>query len=596
MDAVKLTGFSFAYPPEAASAALARADYVACSGGEPCVGAASKPTLDIDDLRVPVGSFTLLAGMTGCGKSTLLQCLKAELAPQGLRQGIVEVLGSELTITQQDSHSEDPGRIGFVMQDAEAQIVTDTVGEELAFGLENLALPSAVIQRRVAEIAAFFGISGWFDKKTSELSGGQKQLLNLAAIMTMHPVLLLLDEPTSQLDPLASKEFLSALYRVNQELGITILIAEHHLSDLLPLCETVVFLDEGRRVFDGGVQDFIVFCTTEKPLYLPALPAATQLALTLAAREDKCQPMPEEGLELPTGAQDTPTTVRDARNLLQAVVCACKDAAIQKLNSGAAPGFQELLSGAETERASAPVLTTHDLWFSYGKEHGFVLKGVDVAARRGRIHAILGSNGSGKSTLLFALAGVRKPQRGRVRVEGKLRRAALPQDVKAILIRDTVREDLEEGAAGFGSDREAVQRILEEFRLTHLVNRHPYDISAGEQQKVALAKLLLTNPDILLLDEPTKGIDAAAKQELGILLRNLVAQGRSIIIASHDLAFTAEYADECVLLFNGQLAGAGKPKEFFDGNLFYATDINRITRGILPGCVTLDDALGRALG
>ncbi|MDR0458877.1 MAG: energy-coupling factor ABC transporter ATP-binding protein, partial [Coriobacteriales bacterium] len=229
------------------------------------------------NLRIEESSFVVLAGMTGSGKSTLLTSLKPELAPLGLRQGTVRIFDQPVDYDQSRIGISSI-QVGYVLQDPAAQIVTDTVWHELAFGLENLGTKADAMHRRIAETASFFGITDWFERRTSELSGGQKQLLNLAAIMVMQPRLLLLDEPTSQLDPLATKEFINALYRVNQELGVTVVIITHDLEEVAPLCDQVVFISERSVGFSGSFQAFIDKCISDYPHYLPALPSATQLA------------------------------------------------------------------------------------------------------------------------------------------------------------------------------------------------------------------------------------------------------------------------------------------------------------------------------
>ena len=514
------------------------------------------------NLRVEVGSFVVLAGMTGSGKSTLLTSLKPELAPLGKRGGTVRIFDEELTYDEVGINR-DTIQVGYVLQDPAAQIVTDTVWHELAFGLENLGTPPDQMHRRIAETANFFGITSWFEKRTDELSGGQKQLLNLAAIMVMQPRLLLLDEPTSQLDPLATREFINALYRVNQELGVTVVIITHDMEEVAPLADQVVFIDNRTIGFSGSFQDFIDKCIASYLHYLPALPSATQLAHLV---EPDFRPLP--------------LTVRDGRDWL-----------VNRLITKAESNGDHLseVVAAERKPPGQLLLTARHLYFSYARLSPLVLNDLSLDIQAGHIYGIVGSNASGKSTLLSLLAGIRKPQRGRIRRAPGLVSASLPQDPKALFTQDSMLAELLDDGRGGSYQKSEVDYWIARLALSGLEERHPYDLSGGEQQKTALAKLLLARPQLLLLDEPTKGLDAFTKAELMAILGTLASEGHAIVIVSHDLDFVSNVADECSMLFNGSLVGSGSVHQFFTGNIFYTTVIYRMTRGVLPDCIRLGD-------
>ena len=512
------------------------------------------PALDDFSLEVASGDFVVLCGPSGCGKSTLLRQLKSVLAPHGRRTG--EILFDSRRLDEL-SAADQTSKIGFVLQDPESQIVTDKVWHELAFGLESLGFDTPTIRRRVAEMANFFGIQNWFDKSVTELSGGQKQLLNLASIMTMQPELLILDEPTSQLDPIAASDFIGVVARINRELGTTVIMTEHRLEEAFAAANRAAVMDSGRLLLADSPS-----AVGER---LKSLGHAMFLAMPTAMRVWSAVP------DGNTDARhtDCPVTVRDGHEWLSAY------AATHTLRPAPAP--HERLFGEV-------VLEAENLWFSYDKNNE-VVRGLDLTLHRGEFAAILGGNGAGKTTSLRLLAGLEKPLRGSVSRNGRL--ALLTQNTQLMFRHSSVREDLYEISPNGGGKYELAVRLC---RLEGLLDRHPYDLSGGEVQRAALAKLLLTEPDILLLDEPTKGLDAEFKRELAAILRRLCKLGKSILAVSHDVEFCAEYSDRCMLFFDGSVAAEGEPCEFFTGNSFYTTAANRMSRGICDA-VTADELI-----
>ncbi len=534
-----LCGLSFTYPEQA------------------------EPALRELSLTVEEGAFLVLCGPSGCGKSTLLRQLKPVMAPHGLREG--EILFRGRPLSELDGR-EQASRIGFVQQDPDNQLVTDKVWHELAFGLESLGLDTPTIRRRVSEMASFFGIQTWFYKKVSELSGGQKQLLNLAAVMVMQPELLILDEPTSQLDPIAASDFLATLGKLNRELGTAILLTEHRLEEAFPLASRVAVLDGGRLVCTGSPAEVGRELKGRGHGMFLAMPTPMRVWAAVES-EAAC-----------------PVTVNEGREWLR--------------------GFAETrpLDALPPEKLPVPgeevAVRAEELWFKYDKDGPDVVKGLDLELRRGELLALLGGNGTGKTTAVRLLAGLRKPYRGELKLNA--RAAVLPQDPQTLFVKKTLREDLEEALRGrelSGEERAArLGRVIRLCRLEALLDRHPYDLSGGERQRAALAKVLLPEPELLLMDEPTKGLDAEFKQSFAAILRELTARGVAILMVSHDVEFCARYAHRCALFFDGSIAAEDTPRRFFSGNSFYTTAANRMGRALLPEAVTAEDLIAACGG
>ena len=518
-----------------------------------------KKALSDISFTVQQGEFVILCGPSGCGKSTLLRHLKSCLTPHGLFTGEIRYQGKLLS---EMSQREQAQQIGFVLQSPENQVVTDKVWHELAFGLESLGYDTPTIRRRVAEIAAFFGIENWFYKDVAELSGGQKQLLSLASVMAMQPGVLVLDEPTAQLDPIAAADFLALLGKINRELGTTIILTEHRLEEAFPFATRAIVMEDGAIICDDKPENVGLQLKDKGSGMFLAMPTAMRV---WAAVETKL---------------DCPMTVRDGSHFLS-----------QRVEE------QTLLPLAKKESPVYPeevTLECEDLWFRYEKDSPDVVKGFSLKLRKGEFYAILGGNGAGKSTTLKVISSLQSAYRGDVRLQGKL--GHLPQNPQTLFVKRTVREDLYEVFRGEKIPKQTqdaeVARIVELCGLREFLDRHPYDISGGEQQRTALAKVLLTAPDILLLDEPTKGFDAEFKVTFALILRRLAAAGTTILMVSHDVPFCAEYAHKCGLFFDGSIVAEGTPREFFSGNSFYTTPANRMARHLIPQAVTVADIIG----
>ena len=500
---------------------------------------------------VNAGDFVVLFGETGCGKTTLLRMLKRELSPAGEKSGSVTFRGTELSGLDAKTAA---GDIGFVMQKPETQIVTDKVWHELAFGLESAGASKSAINRRISEMASYFGIGNWFLRDVSELSGGQKQLLNLASVMVTQPKLLLLDEPTSQLDPIAASEFISTLVKLNRELSLTIIISEHRLEDLFPVADKAIQLKDGRLV---------AYDTPRKVAAQMSADDAMGAAMPCAVRV--CKALGEE--------RDYPLTVKEGRAFVESYANATREIAPPERTAG------------------EEVLRLSRVFFRYGRELPDVLSDLDLSVRQGEIFCILGDNASGKTTALSVAAGLLRPYSGKVEVfckkisaykSGELYKncvAMLPQDVQTVFLRDTVGEDLAE----IDKDLSALP-----FDVTPYLDKHPYDLSGGEQQLCALAKILLLKPRLLMLDEPTKGIDAATKKRVIGIMRALKADGVTTLLVTHDVEFAAACADRCALFFNGSVAAVEDPETFFSENNFYTTAASRMSREHYDRAITAD--------
>lgn len=523
--------------------------------------ASNRKTLENVSFDISKGSYVLLIGRSGCGKTSLLRHMKTVLTPIGSRQGGVFFCGVPL---EQVSLREQSSAIGYVMQSPEEQIVTDKVWHELAFGLENLGIDRQTMGLRIGEMASFFGIQDWFEREISELSGGQKQLLNLAAIMAMQPEILILDEPTSQLDPIAAADFLATLRRINLELGTTILITEHRTEDIFPVADRVILMEDGQIVADDTPERVgqHLFCMHSDLFH--ALPAPVRAFY-------------ESG-----SSGSAPLTIRQGRKWLSDTF------ANRKIPYRSLPEKEEKLS-------DEVALELKDVWFRYTRNGRDVLQSVSFRVPTGSLFAIVGGNGTGKSTTLKMLCDGSKRYRGKICVFGtpieKLKNrfdrciTLLPQDPSSLFVKDTVKEELSE----MDTHEDEILQIARLCRVEHLLSSHPHDLSGGEQQRAALAKVLLTHPKLLLLDEPTKGLDVGFKAHFAQIISGLKEQGITVVMVSHDVEFCAQYADLVSFFFNGQIMATERPRHFFGANSFYTTAANRMSRGIFHDAVTAEN-------
>lgn len=477
-------------------------------------------------LSVKEGDFVLLCGASGSGKTTLLRLLKKEMEPFGEKSG-------EITFFNKPS-------VAIVGQNAENQIVSDTVWHNLAFYLESMGESSNTIRARVAEIAEFFDLSRIFHKETAHLSGGEKQLLNLASVMVTNPDILLLDEPTSQLDPIAARHFIEAVKRLHSEMNLTVIISEHRTEELWGFADKICLIEEGRLTAYKNTDDISAECID--------VPFALRLYKSLNAH-----------------GGEYPATIGGIRRFLR-------------------ENYKNNINQLEENILEGEVaIDIKDIYFRYEKNSPDVLKGLSLSCNFGEITTLLGGNGSGKTTLLGLVSKLSKPYSGKIKLFGN-KTAVLPQNVKTVFTKDTLREDLSLITDDFSD-------ICIELGIAELLDKNPYDLSGGEAQRAALAKVLLTNPDIICLDEPTKGIDAKGKRVVQKILKGLKERGMAVIIVSHDADFTAEISDKCAFLFDGRIVSEGTPREIFSSNKFYTTYASLSSRQHFKNAVTIDDII-----
>ena len=540
-----------------------------------------KKALNNINFSIDEGDFVLICGESGCGKSTLLRHLKPELSPHGQVSGDIYYYSQKIN---DYSSKQIASEIGYVLQNPNSQIVTDKVWHELAFGLENMGLDTQSIRLRVAEMASFFGIQGWFRKNVNDLSGGQKQLLNLASIMAMQPKILILDEPTSQLDPIAAKDFIDTLVRINKELSTTIIMTEHNLEDIYSVCDKVIVMEDGKVICnDTNYKVADILSGDKNHKMFKSLPTPSKIYNQL-----------NEYLE---GANKSPLTVKDCRQWLNDSM---DEVTITKLDD-----TETEINISKKDREIA--IELKDVYFQYNKISEPTIRDLSFKVYKGEIYSILGGNGTGKSTTLSLVARQRKPQRGKIFInniemkkynnkslyENNL--ALLPQNPQSLFVFETVREDLEEVLILQNKDRKyidkEVKRVSKLLDIEHLLEHHPYDLSGGELQRAGMAKVMLLNPKIILLDEPTKGLDAYCKEEIGKMLMKLRDMGVTIVVVSHDIEFSARYSDRCAMFFDGSIVSEGTPKEFFLGNNFYTTVSNRIARNIFEDTLIYEDVV-----
>ena len=514
-----------------------------------------RPVFKNLSLALKKGDFAVVCGGTGCGKSTLLRLIKRELAPRGDVSGNIFISGRDI---YKDFSDDTTFKVGLVMQNPDQQTVTDKVWHELAFGLENMGMPRDQIARRICEMASYFGIEHWFDKSINELSGGQKQLLNLAAVMVTDPEILILDEPMAQLDPIAAGDFMATLKKLSDDLGLTVIIAEHRLEDLIPLASKLIVFEE-----DGLIcmppREAMKQIKEDNPVF-SAIPAPSRVGIALEA------------------TSDIPMTVKEGRAFVQ-------------------ENFSNNIRKIERKASKAlenKALEMKKVCFSYEKDQPDVLKELDLCVYEGEIFCILGGNGSGKSTTLMAACGNIRPYSGKINVFGKKISSykdgslyknclsLLPQDPQTLFLKNTVKEELD--------DMGIIPENLP-FDLSALYEKHPYDLSGGEQQLLALAKVLARDPRLLLMDEPTKGLDSQKKLEAVKILKKLKENGVTVVCVTHDVEFAALCADRCAMFFKGQTVYTGTADGLFCGNKFYTTAASRMTKGYFENAITADDVI-----
>lgn len=533
------------------------------------------------------GEFVVIMGESGCGKSTLLKMIKSELLPAGQESGRLLYKGQEIEEVEERTKVSE---IGFVMQNVDAQIVTDRVYHELAFVLESLSYKTEEIRLKVGEMASYFGIEDLFRKKTNELSGGEKQLVNLASVMVTGPELLLLDEPTSKLDPIAASEFISTLHKINVELGTTIVLVEHRLEEVFSIADRVMLMEEGKLLAFDKPRQVGKFLVNHK--MIAGAPKAVVLYKEMPIPEVNCPLNVKEGKEY----------IRDnfsnTKNIFEPEVFSIKNKLGQKKKSNIETKNKEISVSDEK------ILELKDIWFRYEKEERDVLRGVNLSVAKGEVFSLLGGNGAGKSTLFSAICGLQKPYRGKVLIDklnirkykdkdfyGK-KICMLPQEPINVFFKTQVYEDyidVLDSSLSLEEKESKIKKAADTLKIEGLMKKHPYDLSGGELQKCAIGKILLLEPEIILLDEPTKGIDGCGKEELVKIIHQLKEKKVTVVTVTHDVEFAADISDRCGMLFDGEILAVETPHNFFGKNNFYTTAVNRMSKDIYDNVIKLEE-------
>jgi energy-coupling factor transporter ATP-binding protein EcfA2 len=512
-------------------------------------------TLSDVNFSLDKGDFCLVVGKTGCGKTTLLKLLKKEITPSGELKGLVKIDGFDLK-------DYDSSKIVYMFQNPSRQIVSDKVYREIVFGLEARGLEKGVIETKLAEIVNYLDINDLLEKHTMELSGGEAQLVSLASLLVLDPEVILLDEASSQLDPLTRKKFLEILKRINQDFGITIILVEHNLEDVLEFTDKIIVLDKGKMIYFGLKTEAINFLASNKQ-YFAFLPKTLQISKYL-----------------------------DLGSLLH--LKDVKEALKNKYKN-------EINFSYETKVFEKEIIKAEDLYYRYSKKEKDVLEKLSLTVYDNEILGLVGGNGVGKTTLLKNLAGIRSFYSGKIEIENKNIRkykgnilyknliAYLPQDPLTLFLKRTVGEDLEYYVKSLDLDKALLEKLLVKFDLKPLLEMSPYDLSGGELQKAAFTKILLSKPKILFLDEPTKGMDFSLREELKEILMDLKAKGATIIIATHDLEFIASVADRVGIMFNGKVLSLTDSHSFFSNSDFYTTVASLASRDLYDKVITVPE-------
>lgn len=509
-------------------------------------------------LSIEEGEFVLLGGPSGSGKTTLLKQLKKEIMPEGQKEGSIFYDNKPILEIDDLTAVKD---IGMVFQDVHSQTVTDKVYRELVFSMENLGYPVNTMRRRVGELSSYFGLEELLYESIDNLSGGQKQILNLASVLILQPKVLLLDEPTSQLDPVSTKDFLEIINRLNKEFSMTIVITEHRFEEIFPMVDRVVLMDKGEITYNGKPKEVSKKIYTQKDKrFFNYLPSLAKLYFTYEKENSKIK--------------EIPLTVKEGKEWI-------KDKEFEN---------KDINENYEVQKDV--LMKLKNISFKYERDKPYILRQLDFNIYRGESLSILGGNGAGKSTLLKIMAHILKPQYGRINYDKALSIGYLAQNPMIYFTHESVMDELVAAGKDYDLSKIEIEEIIEFFSLENILSRHPYDISGGEKQLVALATVLMGKPDLFFLDEPTKGLDPLYKKRIGEIINSLIEKGKTVTIATHDIEFAAKYSNRCALLFDGDIATADIPEIFFSENYFYTTTINRVVRNKKPLAITFEDVIG----
>ncbi len=473
------------------------------------------------------GDLVILSGYSGSGKTTLLKCMKPEITPNGKIDGEILYKGNNITDYTPKEIASD---VGYLFQNPYSGVVTDRVISELAFSMESLSYKQELMNRRIAEIVAVMGLNDMIDKSTNELSGGELQLVNLASILVTEPKVLLLDEPTAMLDPIAEEKFMSTIKKINKELNITIIYSTHNYNNLLDIADRLLVLDSGHMIAND----------TPKEALINLLDNGHKDLLNVYLRA--WNNYGKNG-SLPINMSELKDYLRNN---------------YKKIDYK--PDKEDII---ETET----VVNIKDIYFRYNRNSKDVIKSLTLSVNKGNVISILGGNGSGKSTLLSMLYSSRKPYKGKIKLIGDT--SIMPQSVELIFTKDKVKDMLNDDAISLASD------FYDKYK-----NSHPYDLSGGEKGLLGFLTAISKPHDILLLDEPTKGMDNQQKLILKDYILKIKEQGKTVITVTHDIEFAAHVSDKIGMMFDGNIVGEASPLDFFKDNIYYKPFISRVMKDI----------------
>lgn len=494
------------------------------------------------NLTVNEGEFILIVGPSGCGKSTLIRLLNRVIPDYygGTIEGEVYIKGKDIEFLDKKQLVES---VGMVYQHPEKQIILQDVEREIAFGLENFNTDINTMKRNVSEVISLLGLNKIRDKQTTEISGGEKQRVAIASVVSMDPEIIVFDEPISQLDPISAEEVLNSIKKLNRDLGKTIILVEQRLDKCFHMADRIIFMERGEIIGEGTPKNIPENIT--KKYHIPTI--------TYIFKE--------------AGFKKLPTTVKEGRDIIKN--CEFEDLKEEKLN------FKEVIMEVEK------------LNFEY--ERGYkILKDLSFKLHKGEIMTVMGENGAGKSTLFKIIAGMINKYKGKIFIDNKnIKSSKLKERIKKIgylsqnpnnyFGRKTVFEEVAYTLKNIGEyEEERVNQVMEILNINHLKDKNPRDLSGGEKQRVAIACTLITDPEILILDEPTRGMDAEAKENLGGIIKSLAEGGKSIVIITHDSDFAGNHSHSIMLMFNGEIVANGSAMDILNNSMYYSPQISKI--------------------
>ena len=539
-----------------------------------------KPALNDVSLSINDSEFILIAGPSGCGKSTLCRCING-LVPSfygGKISGSVTVQNINTLHTPTKEMAK---TVGMVFQDPENQLMATDVEREIAFGLENLGLSKTLMAKRIEEVLDTVGIDHLRHRQITTLSGGEKQKTAIAAVLVLHPEILVLDEPTSELDPKGAEEVIQLVKRLNEEFGLTVLLVEHRIDRVLQSVDRLILMNNGMIAYDGNPRDWIHHVGDTLPDI--GVPPITRLSVALQKKNIDTK---------------TPLTIKEGRQNFSSVF---KSKKFKKT---------DFSSIRKSKNSNDSVVAIKNLWYKY-PDSPTILRGINLSISKGEFVSLIGRNASGKTTLAKMLNGLLKPTKGTVEINGinttKTSVETLSkyvgyvfQDPNVHLFADTVEEEITFMMHNLGfspkSTEESLEKMLKQFNLNYCRYAYPRSLSTGEKQRVALSSVLAANPQLLILDEPTRGLDYELKKTLMHHLKTYQQNGGTILLITHDIELIAEFGERVLLISEGNIVADGTKHDVLSNSLHFSPQINRLIQpftkyGLASDILTVDEIM-----